>query len=42
MAKSQINSDVAKWVSLAECWLKKRFVFALEEVTPFEAMMKKS
>lgn len=38
-ARSQIYPDAAKWVSLAEAWLKKRAALELKEITPFEAMM---
>ena len=38
-AKSQINADAAKWVDLAEAWLKKRFALELPEKLPFEEML---
>ena len=39
ISKSQINADAAKWVDLAEAWLKKRFALELPEKTPFEEML---
>ncbi|WP_455677955.1 alpha/beta hydrolase [Sharpea azabuensis] len=39
MAKSQINPDAAKWVSLVGAWLNKRFSLSLPEKTPFEKML---
>ncbi len=37
-AKSQINSDAAKWVPMAEAWLSKRFELLLPEKTIWEEM----
>ena len=37
VAQSQMNPDAAKWVSLADAWLKKRFSFHLPQMTTFEA-----
>ena len=37
-ALSQIDGDAAKWVGLAEAWLKKRFALTLPEVTFWETM----
>ncbi len=39
VAKSQMNADAAKWVGLADEWLKKRFALALPEKTAFEESM---
>ncbi|MCD7815056.1 MAG: alpha/beta hydrolase [Lachnospiraceae bacterium] len=36
VAKSQMNVDAAKWVGLADAWLKKRFALDLPEKTAFE------
>lgn len=36
VAQSQMNADAAKWVSLADAWLKKRFSFYLPQMTTFE------
>ncbi|MCC8102206.1 MAG: alpha/beta hydrolase [Clostridiales bacterium] len=36
VAKSQMNADAAKWVGLADVWLKKRFALDLPEKTAFE------
>lgn len=41
IAKSQINADAAKWMSLTECWLEKRFALELPDMTPFEEMLEK-
>ena len=38
-AKSQIYPDVAKWASLADAWLQKRFTLLLPEKTPWEDMV---
>lgn len=35
-AKDQIFPDAAKWVSLAECWLQKRFAIDMPEEFSFE------
>lgn len=39
IAKSQINEDVAQWITLAGKWLEKRFRLDMPDITPFEAMM---
>ncbi|MCC8046612.1 MAG: alpha/beta hydrolase [Clostridiales bacterium] len=39
VAKSQMNADAAKWVGLADAWLKKRFSLDLPEKTAFEEAM---
>ncbi len=38
-SESQIYPDAAKWVSLVDAWLKKRFSFDLPEKSGFEMMM---
>lgn len=42
VSMSQIYPDAAKWVSLAEAWLQKRFAINLPAKTPFEEMMEKN
>ena len=37
-AKDQINPDAAKWVSLADAWLKKRFALEMPETLSYEDM----
>ncbi|MCD7885544.1 MAG: alpha/beta hydrolase [Lachnospiraceae bacterium] len=39
VAKSQMNADAAKWIGLADAWLKKRFALDLPEKTAFEEAM---
>lgn len=40
-AKSQINRDVGKWITLADRWLQKRFAYELPELTETEIMMQR-
>lgn len=39
-AKSQFNADVAKWPSLAQAWLEKRFALDLPELTSYDEFIK--
>ncbi len=39
-AKSQVYTDAAKWVALAEVWLESKIGLQLPELTPFEIMLK--
>lgn len=40
-SRSQLNTDAAKWIGLAEGWLNKRFSLRLPEKSGFEEMVNK-
>lgn len=39
LSRAQICPDAAKWVSLAECWLQKRFALKLPEKSDFRKFL---